>query len=941
MNRNSLNQVSLDTDNLIVRRVFAFDSNDNTIPENHILSMSSNSEAKWVDTLRNIESYGIGYLPDVFADISGRIAGLCNYFGEGLADRASELGFLPTATFNAFSNANKTDISGLRSDISNNYNKFITDISGLSQQIKQSGISQSTLDTEISGVNARISLLSNAVPSLIKFNDLSNTFDVFSNATSAKLSNVASLISFNMLTNDVYDISDEVQSLKTYSLYTRQNIFNRLSNNDLSYAQFTSNYNIFSNAINNTISDLVMNYSSEVSMSAFVDLSGKTYGNILKTIDVSNSLYSNIRKTTDISNSLTTNITKTKDISDTLTANITKTKDISDTLTANITKTTDISNSLTANITKTKDISDALTANITKTTDLSNSLYSNSYLTIGNNAKKIGIGYGSTNPQNNSIVINATNVSLSGDISNAFYVKPIRQNSQANALFYNNTSGEITFDTISTEGVSLTDFTTLSGEVYNRLNGDKVKIGCNAGLTNQFNYAIAIGRDAGSDRQNFNAIAIGRFAGQTSQSNAGIAIGYNAGNQSQYQNAISIGTSAGEFLQYSGAVAIGYQAGQSGQKIAAIAIGGSAGNYGQDLNSIAIGVEAGCNAQVSNSIAIGYKAGHTNQNSNSIGMGYYAAYNGQSNSSIAIGNQAGYTSQRENSIAIGTLAGYTNNGGGESIAIGNSAGYRNQSYGSVAIGYEAGQSNQGEKAIAIGWQAGKTSQVSNSIILNATDVSLNAATNPGLYIAPIRDTTAASRILMYNNARSEINTFSTLHYYRYRLSGVNQLLFDGYFPTITGNDASEYGWPYGTPIERLQGRTGTNDDLLVSATIPTRTANNDESLFETRYCTNVFWKCPLSGIWQITVSLRTSNDGNPYMIGYGNYTKKQFFNVNQTTSTVYIEKDDYILIGGHLNDQLDVYNKYANQISMMLLIPHSMSTNLPDFTTNYTTPAIP
>jgi hypothetical protein len=952
MNRNSLNQVSLDTDNLIIRRVFAFDSNNNPIPENHILSMSSNSEAKWVDTLRNIESYGVGYLPDVFADISGRITGLSNYFGDGLVDRASELGFLQTSTFNQFRDGVVIDISNMKSDISNNYSKMLTNINILDNKIKQSSITQSTLDTEISGVISQITSLSNAVPSLIRFTDLSSSFSAFSNTTVGTFynlyNNTTSCNSFNILTNTVNDICNDVTSVNTYAFTTRKDVFDRLSNNEQIYSQFTSNYTIFSNDISSALNRIVSDFSSEVTLSSFNDISGKVYTNIFnlnnvtaKTIDISNSLTSNILKTFDISNSLTSNILKTFDISNSLTSNITKTFDISNSLTSNMGKTYDVSNSLTSNIGKTNDVSNSLTSNIGKTNDISNSLYNNTALKIGNIATKIGIGYGATNPQNNSIVINANNASLSADLSNAFFVKPIRQTSGTNALFYNNTSGEITFDTISTSGVSLSDFNDLSGEVYSRLDSDTIKIGTNAGLTNQNQYAIAIGSGAGSTNQKFNSIAIGRDAGNSFQSNSAIAIGNSAGNTSQYAYAIAIGYGAGSDRQFSSAISIGYDAGNMTQKGSAIAIGASAGYYGQDINSIAIGGDAAKWSQICNSIAIGVKAGYSNQNSNSIGIGYLAAYDGQSNTAIAIGKQAGYNSQRDNSIAIGTLAGYTNNGGGESIAIGKEAGYRNQSYRSIAIGSESGQSNQGEYAIAIGFQAGKVGQVSNSIIINASDLSLNATTNPGLYIAPIRDTTAAtSRILLYDNIKSEVHNTASLYYYRYRLSGVNQTIYDGFFPSITTLDPSEYGWPYGTPVERLTGISGTDDSLLVSTTMSNKTADADENVILTRSCTNVFWKCPLSGIWQITVSLRTSNDGNNSMIAYGNYTKKQFFNVNQTTSTVYIEKNDYILIGGHLNDELIVYNKKANLISMMLLIPHSISIEA-NSSTSYTSPVIP
>ncbi len=101
MNRNPLNKVSLDTDNLVTRRIFAFDSNNQPLCNNYILAVC-NSEARWVDTLRNIETYpGVGYLPITLSDISNEIRAVSNYFASNLSNSAEQLGCLQITSFQA------------------------------------------------------------------------------------------------------------------------------------------------------------------------------------------------------------------------------------------------------------------------------------------------------------------------------------------------------------------------------------------------------------------------------------------------------------------------------------------------------------------------------------------------------------------------------------------------------------------------------------------------------------------------------------------------------------------------------------------------------------------------------------------------------------------------------------------------------------------------
>jgi hypothetical protein len=79
---------------------------------------------------------------------------------------------------------------------------------------------------------------------------------------------------------------------------------------------------------------------------------------------------------------------------------------------------------------------------------------------------------------------------------------------------------------------------------------------------------------------------------------------------------------------------------------------------------------------------------------------------------------------------------------------------------SIAIGNNAGKSNQGDYSIAIGYGAGNTNQLANSIVLNASGVILNTATQSAFYVNPIRVSTATTNVLVYSATSREI-TYNT------------------------------------------------------------------------------------------------------------------------------------------------------------------------------------
>jgi len=67
--------------------------------------------------------------------------------------------------------------------------------------------------------------------------------------------------------------------------------------------------------------------------------------------------------------------------------------------------------------------------------------------TQGQYAVAIGYGAGNSNQANNSIILNATGSVLEQTTVNTFTVKPVRQANTANAMYYDASTGEITYDT--------------------------------------------------------------------------------------------------------------------------------------------------------------------------------------------------------------------------------------------------------------------------------------------------------------------------------------------------------------------------------------------------------------------------------------------------------------------------------------------------------------
>ena len=169
----------------------------------------------------------------------------------------------------------------------------------------------------------------------------------------------------------------------------------------------------------------------------------------------------------------------------------------------------------------------------------------------------VGYGAGQTNQAANSIVINAQSnsvgvIPLNAATTSSFYVKPVRGAPGTSLLYYNTSTGEITWGT---------------NTAVNPINGTSVRIGQDAGETQSTTSSVAIGYQTGRNHQAEGAVALGTFAGNQNQKTRAIAIGQNAGVNDQ--------------AAYS--IAMGYLAGYSGQSTGTIILNAT----GAQLNGVA------------------------------------------------------------------------------------------------------------------------------------------------------------------------------------------------------------------------------------------------------------------------------------------------------------------------------------------------------------------
>jgi hypothetical protein len=189
-----------------------------------------------------------------------------------------------------------------------------------------------------------------------------------------------------------------------------------------------------------------------------------------------------------------------------------------------------------------------------------------------------------------TIVLNATGYIMSGQNSEATYIKPIRvENSEPSKLLgYISSTGEIvnrdelhsnleqivSTGNVTSNTVQFTDIEnsiSVSGRIEcvsnvkipSLVDGSSVNIGFLAGSGGS--ESIAIGSRAGATGQSTHSVAVGRYAGNSGQNDQSVAIGSNAGRSGQGTGAVSIGWSAGQITQGDYSIAIGKRAGYNDQ----------------------------------------------------------------------------------------------------------------------------------------------------------------------------------------------------------------------------------------------------------------------------------------------------------------------------------------------------------------------------------------
>ena len=352
----------------------------------------------------------------------------------------------------------------------------------------------------------------------------------------------------------------------------------------------------------------------------------------------------------------------------------------------------------------------------------------------------------------------------------------------SNIVLYNAATGELTYGNIGdlnpaqlSNGSHTWTVSAYDGSLYSdqgtaiACSANSVVVGTNVDLANQNTGRVAIGEYAGQITQSTYAVAIGSGAGTNTQSAAAIAIGQDAGANNQSSSAVAFGTSAGRNGQGLNSVAVGNDAGVNTQGAQSIAIGDAAGADGQNAFSVAVGSFAGNTGQQWGGTAIGTNAGHNNQGTVATAIGSNAGRYTQGYSAVAVGRRAGETTQGDYSIAMGNRAGQTTQGQ-NSIAIGQFAGQTSQGNNAISLGFGAGAgvtTPQGDYSVAIGYRAGYETSSANSIILNASGITLNGATS-GFFVNPIAYTEAQDAtydgLVFYNSNSKEVR-------YSYALDG--------------------------------------------------------------------------------------------------------------------------------------------------------------------------
>ena len=224
----SLNRTSLDTEVLILRRMYAMSTANIPVSTNYILGAGPAGQAYFQNTLQNISTYGID-LSSTISTIYGQIAAV--------------------------------SLSGGVS-----YPYFISTISGLYLYIdSQDGILASTFSTSIAQVNSTISGLtvSGSVSELQFTSTVSGIYGYISTIST----NQGATISTNYTT-----LSGQISSINGYNSTYSTNIGGLISSFDTRISTNTTNISTVNNYLDQRISSLsALQISSYVSLSTMIE----------------------------------------------------------------------------------------------------------------------------------------------------------------------------------------------------------------------------------------------------------------------------------------------------------------------------------------------------------------------------------------------------------------------------------------------------------------------------------------------------------------------------------------------------------------------------------------------------------------------------------------------------------------------------------------------
>ncbi len=352
----------------------------------------------------------------------------------------------------------------------------------------------------------------------------------------------------------------------------------------------------------------------------------------------------------------------------------------------------------------------------------------------------VAIGYraGKLSQPNNSIIINAANATLDASNANAFYVKPVRQNSTTNVMYYNTFTGEISYDVkpptdAISNGTSNVSIPTANGNILLSSNGNAniaVVTGTGVVVNGTLNATGVISGNGSGLSNITGANVVGTVANATYALNAGNATAANTAStvtSNAQPNITSLGTLTSLSLSSSN-IELGLNAQADGEY--AIAIGDGA----VTANTVSTDY----------SIAVGYS---TYAATTAVSLGAFAGK--------FVSEQA---SNATSSVTIGHGAGYGNNRGNWSVTVGSGSGTYQRSY-STALGSGAGR-YAGSNSIAIGYQSSSSNTYrDNTIVLNATGANLSPTVANALFVKPIRNATQ-SNYLYYDATSGEI-TYDT------------------------------------------------------------------------------------------------------------------------------------------------------------------------------------